>query len=1025
MLNSDIPMDTKINCGQIIATDAKINGKYSELIERIFSKEFEDDLVTHLCLCTGVVNTFEETDLNDGFLFLQQIGFGLKSIIEKNSTEPTVILGVSRSLLQLIFKIKNFDLKLNERSLEEIQQLSDLTEISLTYSLFNLEHYIDSVRHLCKDILKNWIQFSFCVKEFTFVIEKIFNFAKNDENSIVIKCNCLSSLCSVLGVEKMLIEVPDLVENLLSGLGNENSNLNIINCYETIMMSNLNKIELDDWFDRWIKPLIENKKNNFENYGVVETLIKKATKQEPKIIFRLIKNCSDEPRLVFSCIGVARRCGTFDQSISTDKLWKSLISFDEFRNVLIDEDDETKSSAFRLLGETHKTTEIFDEEEFRLISFFLEYNINCQSPALRQQIFGIIKNLLIRLKIVLGLFDKNLKSKKLTDDEKTELLNKKNYHKNFLGAIHEFCLSNLFVGANFSRRTLSLNILIQTSTILKETNCSLQFWSPEKIEILIKSLEDTYEINKQLTIEVLALCPSDLIKSVVLTKKNSFDLAISVKPNDSVTSSYFMEFLTRVQYTGDQSEILILEFINSCCDQLIKGIEIAKKSLLEASHDNPLYGLVLCIRHLVSKINFYQIKLKEKWIEFIVKILKISKELTEVVAPIVNNSSPEGHLPNDFSEVKNYLPNENVQKNTTPQMVLLCAWRTVKEVSLLLGDLSSKAPIGLITSEQLIEIGSHFTELLSETKHRGAFEQAFVGFSRLCSRLWSAEEPELHLLPMKWLLDLIKLISGDDELNSDLKSDKLCSTRRSAGVPFMMQALITSELKVCSTKGLQVTMKKLFELCKTGRTTESRTHSLNILRALFRCTDLGETIGDYISEGIECSIKGYDADSWAEKNSSTLLFSALMIRVFGVQRTKDSDNLNIRNKMTGRIFFLRYPRIYDFLLEELNKVISVIEVGEKSSKLHPMLLLLSRLYPSALEGSESNLKLNKFLPLISMCSSSPELYTRNLAAKSIVAIISPEQIENYLMEIIGKLQEMFVAPKFNSNIIHGVLLQVN
>lgn len=66
--------------------------------------------------------------------------------------------------------------------------------------------------------------------------------------------------------------------------------------------------------------------------------------------------------------------------------------------------------------------------------------------------------------------------------------------------------------------------------------------------------------------------------------------------------------------------------------------------------------------------------------------------------------------------------------------ILLCAWRTVKEVSLILGDVCLKAPIkseismvGLITQDQIFSIGDRFVLLLSQLKHRGAFEQAFVG----------------------------------------------------------------------------------------------------------------------------------------------------------------------------------------------------------------------------------------------------------------------------------------------------------
>lgn len=347
---------------------------------------------------------------------------------------------------------------------------------------------------------------------------------------------------------------------------------------------------------------------------------------------------------------------------------------------------------------------------------------------------------------------------------------------------------------------------------------------------------------------------------------------------------------------------------------------------------------------------------------------------------------------------------------TTPQMVLLCAWRTVKEVSLILGEIVICSPIQfskltehfLITKEQILEIGEHFKLLLSETKHRGAFEQAYVGFSKLCCRLWTVEANDLNSLPMLWLRDLITLISKDD-----LNNEKICATRRSAGVPFMVQALITSELQVGSTKSLYYCMTHLLQLCASpDKTSESRTHALNILRALFRCTDLNEAVGEFVAEGVMAALRSYDANNWSEKNSATLLFAALITRIFGVQRTKDSENLNIRNKMTGRVFFLRYPKLYDFFLEQLQKASDLIEQQQKAHKLHPLLLILSRLYPSALEGTESNLKLSEFIPYISKCGGCPEMQTRYLAAKAIVALISKDEV---VTMILTKCAEMVVS----------------
>lgn len=76
----------------------------------------------------------------------------------------------------------------------------------------------------------------------------------------------------------------------------------------------------------------------------------------------------------------------------------------------------------------------------------------------------------------------------------------------------------------------------------------------------------------------------------------------------------------------------------------------------------------------------------------------------------------------------------------------------------------------------------HLVLLLCETKHRGAFEQVYVGFYQVCARLWRLTNMTLNALPIHWLYDILIGITGLMPGYS-----RLCATRRSAGVPFMIQ----------------------------------------------------------------------------------------------------------------------------------------------------------------------------------------------------------------------------------------------
>ncbi|KAG8443615.1 hypothetical protein GDO86_008964 [Hymenochirus boettgeri] len=72
--------------------------------------------------------------------------------------------------------------------------------------------------------------------------------------------------------------------------------------------------------------------------------------------------------------------------------------------------------------------------------------------------------------------------------------------------------------------------------------------------------------------------------------------------------------------------------------------------------------------------------------------------------------------------------------------------------------------------------------------------------------------------------------------------------------------------------------------------------------------------------------------------------------------------------MTGREFFSRFPSLYPFLLKHLELVADTADSPTGESKLHPslflLLLILSKLYPSPMDGTYSALSMAPFIPFI-------------------------------------------------------------
>ncbi|XP_034537474.1 thyroid adenoma-associated protein [Notolabrus celidotus] len=536
-------------------------------------------------------------------------------------------------------------------------------------------------------------------------------------------------------------------------------------------------------------------------------------------------------------------------------------------------------------------------------------------------------------------------------------------------------------------------------------------------------------------------------------------------------------FLPPQTYGTDIMELNTLAVIQFLLDCLKSEVSRAESSLLQAAASFPLYGRAHCITAVLQHLNTVGLRHTEQWRCMVSELIAVCYRMSDVVSPVVQSSSPEGLIPmdtdsetsaglqrilqeiqprdtNDFFTSARELdthpedghtptPTHTPSLNTggegyrvTAQMVLVCCWRSMKEVAMLLGQLCQSLPLhynnrdadthtGLITEEQVEGVGLYFRQQLLQSRHRGAFELAYVGFVRLTDMLCRSRSQALQQLPAHWLSEVLEEVKSSDP------SSKLCATRRSAGIPFYIQALLSSEPKSSSCSLLKMTMRELIALAMPSedRNTDSSTvpqvHALNILRALYRDTRLGENIIPFVSEGMQAAVLGFTSPVWAVRNSSTLLFSTLITRIFGVKKGKDEHSK--KNRMTGREFFTRFPALYPFLLNQLEEAAATVESDSGQVKLHPslflLLLVLSRLYPSPMDGSSSPLGLAPFMPFIIRCGHSAVYRTREMSARALVPFVLLTQVPSTIHTLLQELP-LEPGPQTQQNHIHGTLLQV-
>ncbi|KAI5606893.1 thyroid adenoma-associated protein [Silurus asotus] len=883
------------------------------------------------------------------------------------------------------------------------------------------------------------------------------------------KYGSLACLAELLGAEYLLKLDASLPFRLLALMGDQTLATYSSELLERLFVSHKGQLcarfqddhgWMDDWHKTWVIPLLEvlcTARLEQTTY-ILDYFLPKLLRCNPASLGCMVQALQDMPfssngsvgsrgalGALMTCLRAARAQGVLKPA--DVQLWGTMVPLPLLKQALVHKHDQVRVDALGLVCESHRSTETLSTQEMELLRHFLPSNLNSQSPGVRQQMVSLFKKLLCRMKESTQSLQKRLAQEKDEQQRQRDQNILNSYQVQYHSLQEKYHLESFALG---------------DCVTVPHAQAVLYCLSSNFLEV------------KQLACTLLQKLPPETVglqepASLQCVLQAALDLSTSTKPFDSITAAHLLNLLLHQEALQQAllhcaseksvplqlpdfiqaSEVSILEkntlavvlFLMTC---LKAEVAQAETSLLVAAASCPLYGRVHCITAALQQLN---------------------TGMSDVVSPVVQSSSPEGLIPmdtdtepssglqkilqeiqprdtNDFftsareldvsSEEQLCTPqatNEgSEQYRVTAQMVLVCCWRSMKEVSMLLGELCQSMPLhthtnkGLITEEQVEGVGHYFREQLLQSRHRGAFELAYVGFVRLTDMLCRSGSTILQQLPAQWLKEVLEEVKCSDP------SSKLCATRRSAGIPFFIQALLSSEPKSSSCSLLKMTMRELTALAMpshdgaTDRSTVPQVHALNILRALYRDTRLGENIVPFVAEGLQAAVLGFTSPIWAVRNSSTLLFSTLITRIFGVKRGKDEHSK--KNKMTGWEFFTRFPALYPFLLSQLEEASSSLDSDAGQVKLLPslflLLLVLGRLYPSPMDGSSSPLGLASFRPFIIRCSRSAVYRTREMAARALVPFVLVTDVPSTIRTLLEDLP----GPGVQQNHIHGTLLQV-
>ncbi|RCH87920.1 hypothetical protein CU098_000597, partial [Rhizopus stolonifer] len=711
------------------------------------------------------------------------------------------------------------------------------------------------------------------------------------------------------------------------------------------------------------------------------------------------------------------------------------ISINTLTCAIYHQDAQVRLDVLGLLCESRKATAEITSTELDMLKLFIPLNMNSTAPEFRQQMCAYLGKLFTRLRghfyaqhrnytSLLTYADKHQDEKRqnaLLDAH--DCLVMMHRSKAWLVWLLDHVAQSLYPGASYQRIATALRIL---STVCKvfgvtESTQIISIATPKLTKLLMDTFLNPYDFNRVQAFDILGQFPSPLpgidpqeaqdllwwgLNHVVSTRAGESDSGAMIFR--LVFSKYVMDLgcpLVPEQQATQKEGHAAHVFTEQLLDMLEKQVKVAQSNLMLAAQQHPMHGTLLALQYVLGELKDAH---EEAWQKTFERAMRLIQLTCDTALPVLSDASPEGNVPSRFDDDDQDEEDDMDQDDMTGpkhQVILSCCWRAVKEASSLLQVMIR---FDRLSHQDLIQSGMLFRHLLTHIRHRGAFSAVYPAYVSLNTRLLTSGNAELTQLPMAWL---------QENLDS-LVSSNISITRRSAGLPLCILAIVSSEPS--AKKLLRHAMAFLIQLASDPPPPDAdqridlpQVHAYNIMRTIFMDSKLGHHVLSYASQGFSLAIQGFSSHSWAIRNCSVMLFSTLLQRTLGTKKTRD-EHAQV-NTLTGREFFVRFPDLHPYLLNQLDVAVNQLltqAAHQVHPGLYPILTLLSRMQPAM--GEDKDHVLTPFIPLVMPCASSAIYKTREMAARALVPLVS---------DIVPTVQELLVLST-TQNEIHGRLLQV-